>query len=334
MDLELPAALEVGSVAVLLLIVVADLALAYRRPRVPSLRESGLWLAFYAVLALAFAGVLLLAGGVEAAGQFLTGWVAEYSLSLDNLFVIVFVTASLAVPRLLQQRLLIAGVVLALLFRGVLIVVGAALVERFSVVLYLFGLFLVYTAVNQVLTSRSDEETSENRVISFLSRRIRSTEQFDGAKLRTSVDGGRVLTPVLIVVIAIGTTDLVFALDSIPAAFGITRNPYLVFAATVLALMGLRQLYFLLGGLIERLVHLRYGIAVILAFIGVKLFFHALHRNELPFVNGGQNVSWAPEISTAASLAVILASMAAATAASLIQLRLDARTPTKGARHR
>jgi tellurite resistance protein TerC len=214
---------------------------------------------------------------------------------------------------------------LALLFRGVFILLGAALIENFSWIFYLFGLFLLYTAANQALTGHDDEAESENRLIRMLRRRIPITDGYDGAKLRTTVEGRRVFTPVLIVFIALGTTDLVFALDSIPAIFGITQEPFLVFTANVFALMGLRQLYFLLGDLVDKLVYLKYGIAFILAFIGVKLFFHALHENELFFVNGGQHVEWAPEIDTFVSLGVIVGAMTIAVVASVIKLRMDAR---------
>jgi tellurite resistance protein TerC len=220
------------------------------------------------------------------------------------------------------------GIILALIFRGIFILLGAALIENFSWIFYLFGAFLVWTAIQQALTNHDEEEEMENRLIRFLRRRISITDQFEGAKLRTTIDGKRVFTPVLIVFIALGTTDLVFALDSIPAIFGITQDPFIVFTANVFALMGLRQLYFLLGDLVEKLVYLKYGIAFILGFIGVKLFFHALHENELPFINGGQHVEWAPEISTWASLGVIVASMAVAVIASLIKLKVDARRST------
>jgi tellurite resistance protein TerC len=216
-----------------------------------------------------------------------------------------------------------AGIIIALVLRGIFIVVGAVIIEQFSAVFYLFGLFLIYTAWNQAFTGHEDEAETENKLIGFLRKRIAITERFDGAKLRTTVDGRRVFTPVLIVLIALGTTDLVFALDSIPAIFGITQEPFLVFTANVFALMGLRQLYFLLGDLVDRLVYLKYGIAFILAFIGVKLFFHALHENELPFINGGEHVEWAPEISTFVSLGVIVGSMAVAVIASMIKIRRD-----------
>jgi len=233
--------------------------------------------------------------------------------------------ARVSVPRKYQQEVLMIGIILALIFRGIFIMLGAVVIEQFSAVFYLFGLFLVYTAFNQAFTSHEDEEETENKIIKFLRKRISITDDFDGAKIRTMVDGKKVFTPILVVIIALGTTDIVFALDSIPAIFGITQSPFIVFAANIFALMGLRQLYFLLGDLVDRLVYLKYGIAFILAFIGVKLFFHALHENELPFINGGEHVEWAPEIDTVTSLVVIVASMAVATIASLIKIRSDER---------
>ena len=220
------------------------------------------------------------------------------------------------------------GIVLALVFRGVFIILGAQLIEHFSWIFYLFGLFLVYTAANQAFTNHDDEMENESRIIAFMRRRMRFTPHFEGARLRTVVDGKKVLTPALIVFIALGSTDLVFALDSIPAIFGITTNPFLVFAANVFALMGLRQLYFLLGDLVEKLVYLKYGIAAILAFIGVKLVLHALHENELPFLNGGKGFDWAPEIPTIVSLGVIVVAMAIAVVASVLKLRMDSRKVT------
>jgi tellurite resistance protein TerC len=228
------------------------------------------------------------------------------------------------VPRKYQQEILMVGIILALVFRGIFILLGAALISNFSWIFYIFGLFLIYTAANQAFTSHDDEAETENKLIRMLRRRIAITDGYEGAKLRTIVDGQRVFTPVLIVFIALGTTDLVFALDSIPAIFGITQEPFIVFTANVFALMGLRQLYFLLGDLVEKLVYLKYGIAAILAFIGVKLFFHALHENELPFINGGHHVEWAPEIDTFTSLGVIVGAMAIAVVASIIKLKVDA----------
>jgi len=323
MDLELPLAFEITSYVVLLLIIVADLVLAYRRPHIPSTRESALWVSFYVVLALIFAVLMYIFGGAEHATQFVTGWLTEYSLSIDNLFVFVIIMARFSVPRKYQQEVLMVGIILALIFRGIFIMIGAVVIEQFSFVFYVFGLFLLYTAFNQAFTNHDDEEEKENKLIRFLRRRISITDDYDGAKLRTVVNGKKVFTPIIIVFIALGTTDLIFALDSIPAIFGITTSPFIVFAANIFALMGLRQLYFLLGDLIDRLVYLKYGIAFILAFIGVKLFLEALNTNEVFFINNGQNVEWAPHIDTVPSLIVILSGMAVATIASLLKIRYD-----------
>jgi len=321
MQTVIPAWFEIGSAVVLLLILAVDVFLAFRRPHIPSSRESAVWIGVYVVLALIFAGALWAIGDADHAGEFVAGWLTEYSLSVDNLFVFLLIMARFSVPKKYQQEILMVGIVLALLFRGVFIVLGVQLIEHFSWIFYLFGLFLIYTAVNQAVTNHDDEKENESRIIRFMRRRMRFTQRFEGARLRTVVDGKKVFTPALVVFIALGSTDLVFALDSIPAIFGITTNPFLVFAANVFALMGLRQLYFLLGDLVEKLVYLKYGIAVILAFIGVKLVLHALHENELPFLNGGTGFDWAPEIPTIVSLGVIVVSMAVAVVASVLKLR-------------
>jgi tellurite resistance protein TerC len=322
-EFSIPLWFEIGTYVALALILGFDIVLAFRRPHIPSTRESALWISFYVVLALVFAGLMYVFAGAEHSGQFVAGWLTEYSLSIDNLFVFLIIMARFSVPRKYQQELLMAGIIIALVLRGIFIILGSALIENFSWVFYLFGLFLIYTAANQAFTSHDDEAETENKMIGFMRRRIAITERFDGAKLRTTVDGRRVFTPVIIVLLALGTTDLVFALDSIPAIFGITQEPFLVFTANVFALMGLRQLYFLLGDLVDKLVYLKYGIAFILAFIGVKLFLHALHENELPFINGGEHVEWAPEIDTFVSLGVIVGAMAVAVIASLIKIRHD-----------
>lgn len=323
MQTLIPVWFEVGALAVMSLIIVADLVIAYRRPHIPSVRESSLWVGFYVTLALIFAGLLMWLGDVEHAGQFVAGWLTEYSLSIDNLFVFLLIMGQFKVPRKYQQEILMIGIIIALVLRAIFILIGAQLIESFSWIFYIFGVFLLYTAWRQAFTGYEDDAQAESRIIGFLRKRVAITEQFDGGKVRTMVDGKRVFTPVLVVIVALGATDLVFALDSIPAIFGITQDPFLVFSANVFALMGLRQLYFLLGDLIDRLVYLHYGIAFILAFIGVKLVFHALHANELPFINGGQSVEWAPEISTWVSLGVIIGAMAVATIASLVKLRFD-----------
>ena len=324
MQLLLPLWFEVGTYVVLALILAVDLFLAFKRPHIPSTLESSLWISFYVVLALIFAGLMLGLGDAEHAGQFVAGWLTEYSLSIDNLFVFLLIMARFQVPRPYQQELLMIGIILALVFRGVFILLGAALIENFSWVFYLFGAFLIYTAVQQVRTGPHDEVERESRMLTWARRRFAITDTFDGARMRVEVDGRRMFTPVLLVLVALGTTDLVFALDSIPAIFGITQSPFIVFTANVFALMGLRQLYFLLGGLVEKLPYLRFGIAFILGFIGVKLVLHAMHENELGFINGGQGIEWAPVISTWVSLGVIVAAMAIAVLASLVALRRSA----------
>lgn len=320
----LPLWFEIGSMIVLVAILLVDLLLIVRRPHVPTMREASLWVGFYVLLALLFAGCMFLLGDAQHGTEFLAGWLTEYSLSIDNLFVFVLILSRFKVPYAYQQRALMIGIVLALIFRGLFIVAGAALIESFSWIFYLFGAWLVWTAWQQI---RHDEDAEQGD--SWLIRQVKKvmpiSTDFDGGKLRTTVDGRRMWTPFLVVLISLGTTDLLFALDSIPAIFGITQSAFIVFTANVFALMGLRQLYFLLGGLLDRLVYLKYGIAAILAFIGVKLVLHAMHVNELPFINGGDPIAWAPEISTWASLGVIVAAMAVATIASLVKMRRDAR---------
>jgi tellurite resistance protein TerC len=319
--LNLPVWFEVGSLVLLTLILVVDLLLVLKRPHIPSAKESTLWVVFYVALALVFALLMLIFADGEHAGQFLAGWLTEYSLSIDNLFVFIIIMARFKVPKHLQQEALMVGILIALVLRGIFILLGAQLIENFSWIFYIFGAFLLYTAWQQAFSKHDDADSGESGLIRYLRRHIDISSDFDGAKVRTRVDGKKIFTPMLIVFIALGSTDLLFALDSIPAIFGITTSPFIVFTANVFALMGLRQLYFLLGGLLEKLIYLHYGIAFILAFIGFKLVSHALHENELPFINGGEHIEWAPDVSTWTSLGVIIGSMAVATIASLIAMR-------------
>jgi len=315
----------IATLVALVAVLAVDLLIIGRRPHEPSMKESGAWVAFYVGLAVLFgAGVWVLAGG-RYAGEFYTGWLTEYSLSVDNLFVFVIIMARFAVPRQFQQKVLLIGIVLALVMRGLFIAAGAALIAQFSWVFYIFGAFLVYTAITLAKEGEADEaDFKENVLIRWAKRALPVSSSFgDGRLMMATSAGKRLFTPMLIVMIAIGTTDLLFALDSIPAIFGITKEPYLVFTANVFALMGLRQLYFLLGGLLERLVYLNYGLAAVLAFIGVKLFSEALHTNSLPFINGGEGVHWAPEIPIWLSLLVILGTLGAATLASLAKSSRD-----------
>ncbi|MFD1368172.1 TerC family protein [Actinoplanes sichuanensis] len=314
----------VATLVALVAVLAVDLLIIGRRPHEPSMKEAGGWVAFYVGLAVVFGiGVWLTAGG-QAAGEFYTGWLTEYSLSVDNLFVFVIIMARFAVPRHLQQKVLLIGIVLALVMRGIFIAAGAALITQFSWVFYIFGAFLVYTAITLVKGEDEDEEFKENILIRWAKRALPLSSEFGDGRFSVVTEAGkRLFTPMLIVMIAIGTTDLIFALDSIPAIFGITKEPYLVFTANVFALMGLRQLFFLLGGLLERLVYLNIGLAVVLAFIGVKLVLEALHTNSLSFINGGEGFHWAPEIPIWLSLLVILGTLAVATVASLMKTSRD-----------
>ena len=320
---------ELIAMVVITLILVLDILLIFKRPHIPSAKESTLFIVFYAGLACLFGLLLWQLFSAERATEFFAGWLTEYSLSLDNLFVFVIIMAKFAVPRKYQQEVLMVGVVLALILRGAFILVGAALIESFSFIFYVFGAFLLYTAWHQAFRSHGDEEESESKLIVWLRKRVEVSKDFDGAKIRTLVNGKKIFTPMLIVFVAIAATDVMFAFDSIPAIFGITEDPFIVFTANVFALMGLRQLYFLLGGLLDRLEYLKYGIAFILAFIGVKLVAHAMHVNELPFINGGEHIEWAPEIPTTVSLAVIVASIAVSAGASVISARIKEKQSAK-----
>jgi integral membrane protein, TerC family len=317
----------VATLVALTAILVLDLLIIGRRPHEPSLRESSLWVTFYVALALVFGVGLAVLDSFTVAGEFYAGWLTEYSLSVDNLFVFVIIMARFGVPRQYQQRVLMIGIVLALLLRGGFIAAGAALLARFTWVFYIFGAFLIYTAVN-LLRQRgepAEEEFKENVLIRWSRRALPISRDFSGARLTVVENRRRLFTPMLVVLIAIGTTDLVFALDSIPAIFGITKEPYLVFTANVFALMGLRQLYFLLGGLLDRLIYLNVGLAVVLGFIGVKLVLEALAGNSLPFLNGGDPIGWAPHVPIWLSLTVILGTLGVATAASLVKAARDRR---------
>jgi len=319
----------------LVVIFAVDLLIVGRRPREPSMRETAIWIGAYVALAILFGVVLFAAYGPRYGGEFFAGWLTEYSLSVDNLFVFVIIMARFAVPRVLQQKVLLIGVMLALVMRGALIAAGAAVVDRFVWVFYLFGAFLIYTAVTLARQRQGGEdEFRENALIRWARRILPLSAQYDGARITTHVERGdhagnrsgrRVFTPMLIVMIAIGTTDLIFALDSIPAIFGLTTQAYIVFTANAFALMGLRQLYFLLGGLLDRLVYLSYGLAAVLAFIGVKLVLDALHGNNVSFVNGGMPIEWAPHIPIWLSLVVIVSVLGVATIASLAKAPGDAR---------
>ncbi|AQS70140.1 TerC/Alx family metal homeostasis membrane protein [Streptomyces pactum] len=281
-----------------------------RKPHDVSIKEAGIWTAVWIALAGLFGIGLFVFGGGQPAGEFFAGYITEKSLSVDNLFVFILIMAKFAVPTQYQQRVLLVGVLVALVLRTIFIAAGAAIIANFSWVFYIFGAFLIYTAWKLIQEARADEEDEEfeeNKLLKAAERRFGVADRYHGTKLWIEENGKRVMTPMLVVMLAIGTTDVLFALDSIPAIFGLTQDPYIVFTANAFALMGLRQLYFLLGGLLRKLVHLSYGLSVILGFIGIKLVLHALHES-------GVHV---PEISIPVSLGVICGVLIVTTITSL-----------------
>lgn len=294
-----------------------------RKPHAPSIKEAAVWSAIYIAIAVIFGGIIWGVYGSQMGTEYFAGYLTEKSLSLDNLFVFILIMAAFKVPREDQQKVLLFGIVVALIFRTIFILLGAAVIENYSWVFYIFGAFLVWTAIHQALPSKEEDEYHENALIRKLRTVLPLTDSYVGDRVFVKVDGKRMVTPMIIVMIAIGSADLLFAVDSIPAIFGLTQDPYLVFAANAFSLLGLRQLFFLVDGLLERLVYLNYGLAVILGFIGVKLVLHALHVNELPFINGGQPVLGAPEITIGTSMAVIVGTLVVTTIASLIKDKSD-----------
>ncbi|WP_067793221.1 TerC family protein [Actinomadura formosensis] len=290
---------------------VLDFFVAVRRPHAVGLREAASWSVFYVAVSVLFGGALWLLGGSTAGTEFFSGYIVEKSLSVDNLFVFVIIMARFAVPAEYQQKTLLFGIAAALALRSVLIAIGAAAINLFSFTFLVFGLVLIWTAV-QLIRHRNEEPDVED---TFLVRRARAllplSEGFHGGRMLAREDGQRVMTPLLLVFVAIGSTDVLFALDSIPAVFGVTRDAFLVFTANAFALLGLRALYFLVKGLLERLVYLSIGLSVVLAFIGVKLILQFLHEDVTGSI---------PEIPTMFSLGVILAILLFTTAASLVRV--------------
>ncbi|MER6207107.1 TerC family protein [Streptomyces sp. NPDC001642] len=281
-----------------------------RKPHDVSVKEAGIWTVVWVVLACLFGLGLLLYGGGGPTGEFFAGYITEKSLSVDNLFVFVLIMGKFAVPSQYQQRVLMVGVLVALVLRAGFIAAGAAIISTFSWVFYIFGAFLIWTAWKLVQDARKgheNEEYEENKLLKIAERRFGVADRYHGTKLFIRENGKRVMTPMLVVMLAIGSTDVLFALDSIPAIYGLTQDPYIVFTANAFALMGLRQLYFLIGGLLKKLVHLSYGLSIILGFIGVKLVLHALHES-------GVHV---PEISIPFSLGFIVLVLAVTTFTSL-----------------
>ena len=313
-------------------LLVFDFVFHVRTAHVPTLREAAIWSSAYVGIALAFGIGVWIFGGGEMGGEYFAGYVTEKALSVDNLFVFLIIMTSFRVPREDQQKVLLFGIVVALLARTGFIFLGAALINAFAWVFYVFGLVLLLTAGNLIRPEGEDTHSADNIVVRLARRFFHTSDSYDGDKLFTTVDGRRVMTPMLLVVAAIGGTDILFALDSIPAIFGLTQNVYLVFTATAFSLLGLRQLYFLIDGLLDRLVYLSYGLAVILAFIGIKLILHALHENNVPIINNGQPVE-VVEISTGLSLGVIIGVLVVTVVASLLSAKGKAQNAVSAARH-
>ena len=274
-----------------------DFLFHVRKAHVPTLREAATWSALYVGIAVVFGLGVLIFGGTTPGSEYFAGYVTEKALSVDNLFVFLIIMTSFRVPREDQQKVLLFGIVFALIARTGFIFLGAALINSFAWVFYLFGLILLLTAGNMLKPEGEESHTGDNIIVRLARRVLHTTDHYDGDKLFTMHEGRRALTPMLLVMVAIGGTDILFALDSIPAIFGLTQSTFIVFTATAFSLMGLRQLFFLIEGLLDRLIYLSYGLAAILAFIGVKLFLHALHENNVPFINDGKPVP-VVEIST------------------------------------
>ncbi len=331
MDVEVPAIVWWLTIAGILGLLLFDFVFHVRKAHIPTLREAAIWSSIYVGIAILFGVGVWVFGGSTMGTEYFAGYVTEKALSVDNLFVFLIIMASFSVPRADQQKVLLFGIVFSLIARTGFIFLGAALINSFAWVFYLFGAILIATAVNLLRGHGDDEEPKENFMVRLARRYLHTSEHYDGDKLFTIENGKRVLTPMLLVMVAIGATDILFALDSIPAIFGLTENTFIVFTATAFSLMGLRQLYFLIDGLLDRLVYLSYGLAAILGFIGVKLVLHALHENNLPFLNGGQPFE-VYEISTGLSLGVILGVLTVTVIASLLSPAGKARNAASTAR--
>ena len=311
--MEVTAAAWAVTIGLIVGLLAVDLALGALRPHAVGFREATAWSVFYIAVAVAFGLVLGWIAGWEFGTQYFAGYLVEKSLSVDNLFVFVIIMTTFAVPERHQQKALTFGIVMALIMRVIFIAVGAALLELFSFMFLVFGLLLIWTAIQLYRHRDEDPEVEDNLLVRATRRVLPTTTDYDEGRLVTRVAGRRMVTPLFVVLIAIGSTDLLFALDSIPAVFGVTSEPYLVFVANAFALLGLRALFFLVRGLLDRLVYLSTGLAVVLAFIGVKLVLHWGHTLS----------SAVPQIPTLLSLGVIAVILVITTVASLAKVRRD-----------
>lgn len=311
------------TIAVIVGLLLFDFFFHVRKAHEPTLRESATWSALYVGIALLFGVVILIWGEPGAGAEYYAGYVTEKALSVDNLFVFLVIMTSFKVPRKYQQKVLLVGIAIALVARTAFVLLGAAMINTFSWTFYAFGLILLLTA-GHMLKPEGEEEHEADNVISRVAKKLfKASDEYDGDKLFTRIDGRRVMTPMLLVMIVIGGTDILFALDAIPAIYGLTESPYIVFTATAFSLLGLRQLYFLIDDLLDRLVYLSYGLAIVLGVIGIKLLLHALHKNNLPFINGGEHVD-VIELSTGVSLGIIIGVLTVTVLASLWRSHKDA----------
>lgn len=312
--------------AVILGFFVFDFVSHVRTPHEPTMKESGGWALFYMTMAAIFGGLVWVLWDSEHALQFFTGYITELSLSVDNLFVFALIMGAFKIPRAYQQKVLLIGIVMALVFRLIFILLGAVIISAWAWVFYLFAAFLIYTAIKLVydeVTDQEDPDPNDMFVVKTLRKVIPVTKSYHSDRLVSVTETGKkAVTPLFVALLSIGFIDVMFAFDSIPAIFGITQESFLVFTANAFALLGLRQLYFLLNGLLDKLVYLPYGLAIILGFIGVKLLLHALHENNLPFINGGEGLN-VPEVGTVASLLVIVGTLAVTAVASLMKDRAE-----------
>ncbi|MCR6490063.1 TerC family protein [Amycolatopsis sp. OK19-0408] len=315
--MTVPLWLWIATIGGLLALIALDLVIVDRKPHEVTTGEAGRWVIFYISCAVLFGAGVWIFAGHDPGVEFFTGYITEYSLSVDNLFIFMIIMASFKVPAIHQHRVLLVGILLALGFRSVFIAIGAALIEQFVWVFFLFGAVLLWTAISMLRGKGEDEEYHENAVTRQVRKVAPVTDDYHGHHYTVKLNGKRMITPMLLVIVAIGSADLLFAVDSIPAIFGITQEAFLVFTANAFALMGLRQLYFLLGGLVTKLVYLTYGLAVILAFIGAKLFLHALHEYHVV-------PDWL-DINNWLSLGVIIVVLTVTTVASLAKARRDER---------
>ncbi|TDB97275.1 TerC family protein [Nonomuraea longispora] len=328
---DVPTAVWWLTITVIAGLLLFDFVFHVRKAHIPNLREATFWSALYVGIALLFGVGVWIFGGSDPGAEYFAGYVTEKALSVDNLFVFLVILSGFKVPRASQQKVLLFGIVFSLIARSGFIWLGATLIDRFAWVFYVFGLILLLTAGNLLKPEGEESHASDNVMVRLARRWLPASDTYEGDRLFTVENGRRVMTPMMLVMAALAGTDILFALDSIPAIFGLTQNVYIVFTATAFSLMGLRQLYFLLDGLLDRLIYLSYGLAVILGFIGVKLILHALHENNVPFVNDGEPVP-VVEIGTGVSLLVIIGVLIVTVVASLVSGRGRAQNAVSAAR--